>query len=105
MRPVGDVIRANADQLGMTYGEYCAAILSTALGMPEYAQRFAQDGINVEVLRYLADQGLKDIGVLPGHRRIMPGAIGELADPAVTTPPCSRRTNDVRWRCAEPRRL
>jgi hypothetical protein len=21
----------------MTYGEYCAAILSTALGMPEYA--------------------------------------------------------------------
>ena len=37
MRPVGDVIRANADRLGMTYGEYCAAILSTALGMPEYA--------------------------------------------------------------------
>ena len=37
MRPVGDLIRANADRLGMTYGEYCAAILSTALGMPEYA--------------------------------------------------------------------
>lgn len=37
MRPVGDVIRANADRLGMTYGEYCAAILSNALGMPEYA--------------------------------------------------------------------
>jgi hypothetical protein len=37
MRPVGDVIRSNADRLGMTYGEYCAAILSTALGMPEYA--------------------------------------------------------------------
>ena len=37
MRPVGDVIRANADRLGMTYGEYCAAILSDALGMPEYA--------------------------------------------------------------------
>ena len=37
MRPVGDVIRANADRLGMTYGEYCAALLSTALGMPEYA--------------------------------------------------------------------
>jgi hypothetical protein len=39
MRPVGDVIRANADRLGMTYGEYCAALLSTALGMPEYAPR------------------------------------------------------------------
>ena len=37
MRPVGDVIRANADRLGMTYGEYCAAVLSNALGMPEYA--------------------------------------------------------------------
>jgi hypothetical protein len=41
------------------------------LGMPEYAQRFAQNGINIEVLCYLADQDLKDIGVLPGHRRIM----------------------------------
>lgn len=39
MRPVGDVIRTNADKLGMTYGDYCAAILSTALGMPELAPR------------------------------------------------------------------
>ena len=37
MRPVGDVIRANADQLGMTYGEYCAAISVEAMGMPKYA--------------------------------------------------------------------
>jgi hypothetical protein len=35
--PVGDVIRANAEALQMTYGEYCAALLCSALGMPEYA--------------------------------------------------------------------
>ena len=55
------------------------------LGMSEYAQRFAENGINAEALRYLTDQDLKDIGVLLGHRRIMLAAIGELAGPAVTT--------------------
>jgi len=56
------------------------------LGMSEYAQRFAENGINLEALRYLTDQDLKDIGVLLGHRRIMLAAIGELAGPAVATP-------------------
>ena len=56
------------------------------LGMSEYAQRFAENGVNVEALRYLTDQDLKDIGVLLGHRRIMLAAIGELASPAVATP-------------------
>jgi class 3 adenylate cyclase len=55
------------------------------LGMSAYAQRFAENGINVEALRYLTDQDLKDIGVLLGHRRIMLAAIGELTGPAVTT--------------------
>ena len=41
------------------------------LGMSEYAQRFAENGIDVSVLRYLTDQDLKDIGVLLGLRRIM----------------------------------
>ena len=39
------------------------------LGMSEYAQRFAENGIDVSVLRYLTDQDLKNIGVLLGHRR------------------------------------
>ena len=56
------------------------------LGMSEYAERFAENGINLEALRYLTDQDLKDIGVLLGHRRIMLAAIGELAGPAVATP-------------------
>src|SRR6478672_4885350 len=37
--PVGAVIRANAKALGMDYGEYIAAVVSTALGMPEYAPK------------------------------------------------------------------
>ena len=47
------------------------------LGMSEYAQRFAENEIDVSVLRHLTDQDLKDIGVLArasaenarGHRR------------------------------------
>ena len=49
------------------------------LGMPEYAQRFAENGITAEALRHLTDQDLKDIGVLLGHRRVMLAAIGDLA--------------------------
>ena len=30
---------------------------SKKLGMSEYAQRFAENGIDVSVLRYLTDQG------------------------------------------------
>jgi hypothetical protein len=39
------------------------------LGMSEYAQRFAENGIEVAALPHLTDQDLKDIGVLLGHRR------------------------------------
>jgi SAM domain (Sterile alpha motif) len=35
-----------------------------SLGLPEYAQRFAENGIDVLVLRYLTDQDLEKIGVL-----------------------------------------
>jgi len=52
------------------------------LGLSEYTQRFAENGIDVSVLRHLTDQDLKDIGVLLGHRRKMLAAIGELAGAA-----------------------
>jgi len=55
------------------------------LGMSEYAQRFAENGIDVSVLPHLTDQDLKDIGVLLGHRRKMLAAIAEPGDNA--TPP------------------
>ena len=59
------------------------------LGMSEYAQRFAENGKNLEALRYLTDQDLRDIGVLLGHRRIMLAATGELAGSAVSMPLCA----------------
>ncbi len=61
------------------------------LGLSEYAQRFAENGIDVSVLRYLTDQDLKDIGVLLGHRRKMLAAIAELAGapPATDEPPAT----------------
>ena len=56
------------------------------LGMSEYAQRFAENGIGFAALRHLTDQDLKDIGVLLGHRRKMLAAIQELGSPAVAQP-------------------
>ena len=49
------------------------------LGMSEYAQRFAENGIDVSALPHLTDQDLKDVGVLLGHRRKMLAAIGQLS--------------------------
>ena len=56
------------------------------LGMSEYAQRFAENKIDVSVLPYLTDQDLKDIGVPLGHRRKMLAAIGKLAGAAPAAP-------------------
>src|SRR6516165_1703757 len=56
------------------------------LGMSEYAQRFAENGISVAALSHLTDQDLKEIGVLLGHRRIMLAAIQELRVPAAAQP-------------------
>ena len=53
------------------------------LGMSEYAQRFAENDIDISVLRDLTDQDLKEIGVPLGHRRKMLRAIAEL----VAVPP------------------
>ena len=38
------------------------------LGMSEYAQRFAENDIDVTVLPHLTDQDLKELGVSLGHR-------------------------------------
>ena len=48
------------------------------LGMSEYAERFADNKIDLSVLQYLTDQDLKDIDVPLGHRRKMLAAIAEL---------------------------
>jgi uncharacterized protein YjiS (DUF1127 family) len=58
------------------------------LGLGQYAQRFAENEIDVSVLRHLSDQDLKDIGVPLGHRRKILAAIGELtgSSPATLEP-------------------
>jgi SAM (Sterile alpha motif) domain-containing protein len=48
------------------------------LGVSEYTQRFAENGIDASVLRYLTDQDLEKIGVLLGHRRKILAAVAEL---------------------------
>jgi class 3 adenylate cyclase len=58
-----------------------------ALGMSEYAQRFAENDIDVEVLSELTDKDFDRLGVSLGHRRKMLRAIREVAAspvPAVT---------------------
>src|SRR6516165_5704877 len=70
--PIGVVMQQIADWL-------------EKLGLSEYAQRFAENGIDISVLRYLTDQDLKDIGVLLGHRRKMLAAISELTGAAPVT--------------------
>ena len=56
------------------------------LGMPEYAERFAENKIDVSVLPHLTDQDLKDIGVALGHRRKILAAIAEFAAATATEP-------------------
>src|SRR5271167_2115963 len=48
------------------------------LGMSEYAGRFAENDIDIAVLRDLTDQDLKEIGISLGHRRKLLRAIAEL---------------------------
>jgi hypothetical protein len=53
------------------------------LGLGEYAQRFAEDGINLSVLQDQTDQDLREVGVLLGHRRKILRAI---RDPVLRLP-------------------
>ena len=57
-----------------------------ALGFEQYAQRFAENEIDVSVLPHLTDQDLKDIGIPLGHRRKILAAISESAAQAAFEP-------------------
>src|SRR5262249_8497168 len=76
-----------------------------SLGLPEYAQRFAENGIDVSVLRYLTDQDLEKIGVLLGHRRKMLAAIAELSGAIPVMPQPASPPDEKRWHDAERRQL
>ena len=49
------------------------------LGLGQYAERFAENDIDVSVLPYLTDVDLEKIGVSLGHRRKILAAIAELS--------------------------
>jgi class 3 adenylate cyclase/tetratricopeptide (TPR) repeat protein len=49
-----------------------------SIGLSEYEQHFAENAIDLSVIRDLTEQDLKDLGVLLGHRRKMLRAIAEL---------------------------
>jgi len=61
-----------------------------SIGLGEYAQRFADNAIDLSVVRDLTEQDLKELGVLLGHRRKMLRAIAE------------RRLSDVRRNVTTP---
>jgi class 3 adenylate cyclase/tetratricopeptide (TPR) repeat protein len=74
-----------------------------SLGLSEYAQRFAENDIDVSVLRHLTDQDLKEIGVSLGHRRKILASIAELAGAVPTrsqpaAPPEPRLRDDAERR-------
>jgi class 3 adenylate cyclase len=61
------------------------------LGLEQYTQRFAENEIDVTVLRHLTDQDLREIGVPLGHRRKILAAIRkDVGSPtSVTSEPVS----------------
>src|SRR5262245_27737720 len=64
-----------------------------SLGLGEYSQRFAENRIDVGVLRDLTDQDLEKIGIPLGHRKKMLRAIAELGGAVLTTPPAVSASN------------
>ena len=56
------------------------------LGMSEYAQLFAENDIDVPVLRHLTDQDLKELGISLGHRRKLLAAIAETTGTVPSAP-------------------
>ena len=80
------------------YAEWLASI-----GLGEYAQRFAENAIDLSIVRDLTEQDLKDLGVLLGHRRKMLRAIAELRGKLIEQP--ERRAKPAPRDSAERRQL
>jgi hypothetical protein len=56
------------------------------LGLGQYAQLFAENGIELSVLPDRTDQDLEKLGVVVGHRRKMLRAIADLAAASKSRP-------------------
>ncbi|MGC2339687.1 MAG: hypothetical protein WA625_28560, partial [Pseudolabrys sp.] len=66
------------------------------LGMDEYAQRFAENDIDLAILNDLTDQDLEKIGVTSlGHRRKLLRAIADLNGASAAVAPVVLRAADT----------
>jgi class 3 adenylate cyclase/predicted ATPase len=74
-----------------------------SIGLGEYAQRFAENAVDLSVVRDLTEQDLKDLGILLGHRRKILRAIAELD--GVAAAPTETTTESVLRDEAERRHL
>ncbi|MBH5368656.1 adenylate/guanylate cyclase domain-containing protein [Bradyrhizobium glycinis] len=66
------------------------------LGLAQYAERFAQNGIDISVLPELMDEDFDKLGVLLGHRRKMLRAIADLDPAALIASPVPRQDAERR---------
>src|SRR5579864_6529015 len=76
---------------GRNDGRWNAAMQQIAdwlekLGLGQYAQRFAENGIDVGILPDLKDEDFDRLEVLLGHRRKMQRAIAELNQAGIAEP-------------------
>ena len=74
-----------------------------SIGLSEYAQRFADNSIDLSVIRDVTEQDLKDLGVRLGHRRKILRAIAELD--GVAPGPTETATGPVLRDAAERRQV
>src|SRR6201998_565024 len=79
----------------------------SSLGLSEYADRFAENRIDLSILPDLTDQDLKDLGVVLGDRRKVLRAIRDLgnASATVAAPSAPVATESIRQDDAERRQL
>ena len=72
-------------------GEWLAS-----LGLAEYSQRFADNAIDLSVVRDLTEEDLRELGLPIGHRRKLQRAIAELngAAPAIAQGPAKPLPRD-----------
>ena len=72
-------------------GEWLAS-----LGLAEYSQRFADNAIDLSVVRDLTEEDLRELGLPIGHRRKLQRAIAELngAAPAIAQEPAKPLPRD-----------
>jgi class 3 adenylate cyclase/predicted ATPase len=63
------------------------------LDLGQYAQRFAENAIDVSVLQYLTDEDLKELGLPLGHRRKILAAINRTAESIEALDAAAARTD------------